>query len=1084
MQLTTGRMAAWLILVLVHALCLQAQPAPKTGGLAGTGTLSGTVWDAWGDPVPLAKLTLIDHEGLRRSLMAGQTGRYFMPDLPAGSYTLVVTSPAFGEHTSAAVVEQGETVEASVILTITPRALDPPALYRSYLDLLRDNAEITPGQQGGDIDGFGPYGSRGNLSFNSFGQRGQDNNFLVDGIDNNENFVRSSILVPSPEAIAGVSLAAGYIPAEFGHETGASVSVETRSGSNQFHGSVFEDFENSAVNSRNFFDGAQKPGLAGNLFGASAGGAIRRNDWFWFADAESQRVNQGLTIISTVPSVAEKSGDFGSIAIFNPITATISNPFPPAAATNGFTRQPFPGNRIPASLIPQASQNLIGLYPDPNLPGVADNYRFTPTAVNNNERFDLRSDKLLPRGKIFVRFSGERQNLQSPGAFPSAGGGYAASDLTQQADAAQTNTTAWGVAVGYTIALRPQLVNELRVGAAGINLRSMADDQGVNASAVTGIPGLGFDGLPSISPTGFTSLGAAEPVPLAVRETIAQVEDSVSWIKGRHTFKFGVQAIRRLTDGTATEFTDRGTFYFTPDDTGVPGSATGDSIASLLLGFPTEVRRDVQFQPYHLRAWELSGFAQDQIRLFGRLTLQAGVRYSLFPPLTEADDRMVNFDFARGAAALNQFAGQGGVNDYAGLEFSKRAFAPRAGFALELGGSTTLRGGFSQDFDTGSVLAQGILARNPPYATSLDFINSTYQVGPNISAGLPAPAPVSLLNAALLNSVHGSIYAIQPQKSTPYADDWSVFLQRRLRPKLALEAGVTSSMGVHLFATYDSNQPSPSPAESAANYPYQPYTSRIEYLARGGGSTYYGGQIKLAGELAPGLLVLMSYVYSKEIDDSIAPFTNPESRPDGPQDLYDPRGNRSLSPFDITQRAVLSAHYDLPFKRVSGAGGARSLASTLFANWGIGALVTIQTGFPFTPELAVNSLNNGNYQLPNRVGNGALPPGQRSYLQWFNTTLDPSEPGDAFQVPAPLQYGNSGFDILRGPGMATTDVALARTFPIHERLHLELRAEGHNLQNRTNLALPDRYLGVESSGVISHTITPARQVQFGARLAW
>jgi hypothetical protein len=287
-----------------------------------------------------------------------------------------------------------------------------------------------------------------------------------------------------------------------------------------------------------------------------------------------------------------------------------------------------------------------------------------------------------------------------------------------------------------------------------------------------------------------------------------------------------------------------------------------------------------------------------------------------------------------------------------------------------------------------------------------------------------------------------------------------------------------------LFANYDANQPTPTPYESEDYYPYQPYSSRIEYLAMGGGSTYYSGQIKLAGELAPGLQVLMSYVYSKEIDDSIAPFTYPESRPDGPQYLYSPRENRSPSPFDITQRAVLSGSYDLPFKNVSGGSGARSLASMLFANWRISALVTIQTGFPFTPELAVNSLNNGGFQLPNRVGNGALPSSDRSYLQWFNTSLDPSAPGDAFQVPALLQYGDSGFGILRGPGLATIDTALSRTFRLRERLRLELRGEAHNLQNRTNLALPERFLGVESSGVVSHTITPARQVQIAARLAW
>ena len=1059
-------MATSLILFCLHALA-----APKTG------TLTGTIFDAGGDPVPLATVTLIGENGLRRSLIADQSGRYFAPNLTAGAYTVVVTSAMSGAHTSAAIVHEGETGELPVILTVTPEALEPPAGFRSYLDLLRNKSEITPGQQGGDIEGFGPYGSRGNLSLNSAGQRGQDNNFLVDGIDNNENWVRSSILQPPREAIEVVSLSAGYIPVEFGHETGASVSVETRSGSNQFHGSAFEDLQNSALDARNFFDGAAKPGLVGNQVGGSAGGAIRRNDWFFFGAAEAQRARQGLTLVSTVPTAAEKTGDFGSIAVFDPLTI--------AAGAGGFTRQPFPGNRIPAARIPQASQNLIGLYPDPNLPGSADNYRFTPAAVNDNGRFDLRTDKMLPRDRIFVRFNGESQSLQSPGALPMPGGGYAGSDATQLADAAKTQTTAWGLAAAYTIALGPKLIDEVRVGASGIDLHSRADDQGIDVAAVTGIPGLGSGGLPEVSPTGFTALGSAGPAPLAVRTANAQVEDTVSGVTGKHAWKAGFQAIRREVDGSATEWTDRGTFIFTPDYTGLPGTADGDSLASLLLGYPSEERRDVQFEPYHLRAWEWSGFAQDQIRLFGRLTIQAGLRYSMLPPFTEANDRMVNFNFNQGAPALDEFAGQTGVNRYAGLDFYKRGIAPRAGLALELGAATTLRIGFSKNQDTGAALAEGSLARNPPYASLQDFINGTFQVGPNLSAGLPAPAPVSLLNAALLNSVHGSIYAIQPQNYGPYADQWDVFLERRLRAKLALEMGLTSSMGVHLYTTYDTNQPFPAPTPSSyPRYPYGPYDSRIEYLGLGGGSTYYGGQIKLAGELAPGLLVLMSYVYSKSIDDSIAPFTNPESRPDGPQYIYDPRGNRSDSPFDIAQRAVLAAHYDLPFKSPSGGAGARSPISMLFADWRIAALVTIQTGFPFTPELAVNSLNNGGFQLPDRVGGGALPASERSYLHWFNTSLDPSSPCDAFEIPPLFQYGDSGFDILRGPGLATADTALARTFQVRERLRLEFRMEAHNLLNTANFALPDRMLGVESSGAISHTITAARQVQLAARLAW
>ena len=359
---------------------------------------------------------------------------------------------------------------------------------------------------------------------------------------------------------------------------------------------------------------------------------------------------------------------------------------------------------------------------------------------------------MLPRDRIFVRFNGESQSLQSPGALPMPGGGYAGSDATQLADAAKTQTTAWGLAAAYTIALGPKLIDEVRVGASGIDLHSRADDQGIDVAAVTGIPGLGSGGLPEVSPTGFTALGSAGPAPLAVRTANAQVEDTVSGVTGKHAWKAGFQAIRREVDGSATEWTDRGTFII------------------------------------NLRAWEWSGFAQDQIRLFGRLTIQAGLRYSMLPPFTEANDRMVNFNFNQGAPALDEFAGQTGVNRYAGLDFYKRGIAPRVGLALELGAATTLRIGFSKNQDTGAALAEGSLARNPPYASLQDFINGTFQVGPNLSAGLPAPAPVSLLNAALLNSVHGSIYAIQPQNYGPYADQWDVFLERRLRAKLEEEA--------------------------------------------------------------------------------------------------------------------------------------------------------------------------------------------------------------------------------------------------------------------------------------------------------
>jgi len=212
------------------------------------------------------------------------------------------------------------------------------------------------------------------------------------------------------------------------------------------------------------------------------------------------------------------------------------------------------------------------------------------------------------------------------------------------------------------------------------------------------------------------------------------------------------------------------------------------------------------------------------------------------------------------------------------------------------------------------------------------------------------------------------------------------------------------------------------------------------------------------------LYFMSTYLYAKSIDDSTAPGTEQDSRPPGPQYIYALRAMRSVSPFDIPQRLMLIASYELPF------------------HVRLGAFLTVQSGLPFTPQLAVNSLNNGGFQLPNRVGTGGLPASQRSYLQWFNTTLN--GPGSAFELPPIYQYGDSGYDILRGPGLANADFSVARDFPLRESLHLRTRLEAFNLLNRTNFALPERILGVESSGVISHTATRSRQMQLLVKLEW
>ncbi|HLX42719.1 MAG TPA: carboxypeptidase-like regulatory domain-containing protein, partial [Bryobacteraceae bacterium] len=454
---------AWLSVIALLLVCRSAPAADVMGNI------SGTIFEAGGGPAALANVTLLHTgNGFHRDLVADGNGKYNAASIPAGSYSVAAASVRTGASSRVTVtVANGQTVELPIHLSSPSAAFESDGLReiplkgRNYLEAMRNGSEATAGEEGGNIEGYTPYSPRANMSFNSVGQRGQNNNFMVDGMDNNEVWMGGAVLLPSLEEIESVRLYAVGIPATLGHTSGGSVDVGTRSGSNLFHGSGFEYLQNSAVDSRNFFDGTDKPGLRQNQFGGSLGGPIHR-DWFFFVDTDLSREDRGLTVISTVPTSAEKAGQFGNQQIFDPGSLN-------QVDFTNFTRRPFTGNRIPLSGISQAAQNLAALYPDPNLPGDFNNYRFTPALIRNREQFDGRTDKQFgANSKVFARFSYEQQNGQSPGALPApagfAAGSFAGSDPVQHADDAATELGVWAGAVAYTAAIHPSLLNEFRTG--------------------------------------------------------------------------------------------------------------------------------------------------------------------------------------------------------------------------------------------------------------------------------------------------------------------------------------------------------------------------------------------------------------------------------------------------------------------------------------------------------------------------------------------------------------------------------------------------------------------------------------------
>jgi len=933
------------------------------------------------------------------------------------------------------------------------------------------SSEVTRGAEGGELEGYGPYSTGLRLGINSYGQRSQANTFQLDGAPNNEPWLRGPVIPPSRETAQSLCLAAGHVPAHFGPATGAAVALRTRSGGPRWHGAAFYRQGNSALNARNFFDGADKPLSSSHQSGFSAGGPLRSHSWHVFASAELDRSRQGLTVISTVPSAPQKLGDFGARPLYDPLTIQEIRPVE-------FLRQPFPANRIPLSRIPEPSRRLAALFPAPNLPSAFHNFRHTPSRLTNSDRVDLSADRTLSALSLTARATWLRRSLDSPSALPNT----AASDIDQHANAALTRSSAFSALLAASWRGAHDLVHSLRASHSFTTLRSSASDSGLDASAALAIPGLGFEGIPVFRLTGYAQLGAASPAPFRLRTSTWHLEYTASRNAPSHSWSFGAQILRHAARGNAVEWPVRGVFLFTPDYTSQPGmDGTGDAFASLLTGYPSEIRRDVQFQPYRLRGWEWSAFAQDRFRL-GPVTIDAGLRYSLLPPLTEAAVRLVNFNHNREALAVDWFAARNGVNRYAGAGYNRRAFAPRLGFALPLPrpSATVLRGSFSQMFDTGPYLFRGLLARNPPFASRLDLFAGSLQLGPSLAAGISPPEPVALLDVSAMNRAQNAVYAFEPSTYTPYSLQWDLRLETRLPRSLELEIAGMASMGMHLYSMLNANQPYPAPTPYAwRRHPYDPFVGRIEHLGLGGGSTYYGSQIRLSGSPSARLHAFASYRYAKAIDDAPPPMSNQRSRSPGAQYIYHPRSMRAASSFDVTHRLTLAAVYDLPSPNLL-----RFSPRAWLSGWRAAASFVAQTGLPFTPELAVNGLNNGGFWLPNRVGKGTLPSSQRSVSRWFNASLNPSNPTHAFETPPLYQYGNSGYNILRGPRLVNLDAALFRSFRLRAPLSATLRLEVFNLLNRAHFALPERILGLPSSGAISHTTSPSRHLQAELRLSW
>ena len=1025
-------------------------------------SLRGTVYDPNQAAVSGATITVTSTAtGDVRTTTTDSNGQFAITSLPAGEYEVMIEASAFKAHQEKIelFVNQEQRLDVDLLVGGTG-----PYVVESYNALLKkdsaslgnviENRQIT----GLPLDGRNFYelsllvpgavppapgsaGSvRGDFAFSVNGAREDANNFLLDGVYNVDPKLNTFGVRPSVDAIREFEMLTSTYDASFGRNPGAQVNVILNSGSNDFHGSVFEFHRNAALDARNFFAPASetKPKYIRNQFGGSLGGPINRDRTFFFADYEGTRSREGITRITNVPTTLERAGNFSQSLFGAPVS-----PFPGLTFDNGI---------IPDFLINPVGRAIANLYPLPNRNVPFQNFVASPILRDDNDSFDARVDHhLSDRAELAFRYSFGERDLFEPFTGPSfslvPGFGDTVKRRSQNGMAA------------LNLVLTPNLVSESRVAFSRV-AASVTQEASVLNSQV---------GLPTISPrerdlglsfitiTGFSPLGDEGNNPQNSVTNVYQFLNNWSYVRGNHLFKFGAD-LRFSQQNAFRDVESRGRLQFSPF-----GQITGNALADLLIGFPflTSVAR--VDNPQQIRTESYNFFINDSYRITPRLTLNGGLRYEYNSPPVDAEDRANVYDVVTRSLVP---VGTNGV-PRSGFDADKNNFAPRVGFAWTLGEDekTVVRGGYGIYYDQSPLAPAEALYFNSPF-----FDNNLFFSLPGLPLTLNDPFP-SFFPFPLPDSA----LAIQRDLRTGYMQHWNFNVERQLGRDSVIEAAYVGSKGTKLLTARDINQPQPSVLPPGLPFVPRPDPrfDDIDLLESRANSNYNALQLRFQQRLTRGFSALASYTWSKSIDDA-SNFFSSAGDPNFPQNSFNVAAERGRSNFDVAHRLSVSYSYAFPFKRNDG------FVGTLLSGWETFGIVTLQTGRPFTVALLSEIDNSGTGRSilgfgandrPNLVGNPEL--SDPTTLQWFNTT--------AFAFPAPGTFGNAGRNILEGPGFQNVNASLLKNTRLTERVNLQFRAEAFNLFNHPNFNLPDNFLGSPTFGRITSARDP-RHIQFGLKL--
>ena len=1051
------------------------------------GTILGHVTDASGLSVPNAEVSVTNTgTNVVFPTKTDDTGGFLAPALNAGEYEVSVKAQGFRTEVRRGIVlDIGQRVRADFTLqpgqvtetinvtaeapliqnetstlgtVITTQTIEElPLNGRSFISLLTLSSGITPGTPGRLLGGRGTQVQRGASAFSANGMRDTSNNFLIDGIDNNEMAVNTIMYFPSVDAIQEFKVQTSASDAEFGRNGGGTVNLLIKSGTNEVHGTLYEFLRNEKLDAKNLFDTSKNtPPLKRNQYGLSIGAPIRKNKTFIFGDWEAKRYIEAQTYVNTIATDAQRAGDFTG---FNPIYDP--SLYDPATRT----RQPFNGNKIPASRIVGPAKFYAALLPQPNTGTKFNNFVYNPNRTTHGEQFDLKADHYLSTQDTFaLRYSYAWFNLYQPVDLPGVAGGDAFRF------SGNNYSPSHQVGLTHTHLFSPSLVNTLRVGFTRLTIDQVSINYGKNLTEQAGIPGVNLtdfsSGLMSVTIAGYASMGDSGFTPAKLFQNAYHLQENLAWNHAQHNIKVGLDIRRRYLNFFQVG-SPRGTMAFGPEITSQPfaPAGTGDAFATFLLGLPStgSINRFVT-GPYSQRYTEYGAFVKDDWKLTPNFTLNLGLRYELMTPLVEKHDRMSNFDFAGHVIP-------GGTQGWprGGVETDTNNFAPRFGFAWSPWGSRriSIHGGAGMFYNIEASAGGKRLSENPPFLVTPSFTNDlnlptrTINQGfPNLVVDLNNPSGVSLI-AWDRNFLNG--YVLQ----------YNLTAETEIARNLVLRSMYVANRGVHLFATGNANQPVPGATPVASRRPW-PNIQNITFIAPRGNSTYHSWQVQLERRFSAGLSFLTAFTVGKAIDDNSGAFNDNDSGGGArTEDNRNYRLDKALSDFHIGKRFVSSFVWELPFGKGQKFGSnLNPVLNQILGGWQMNGVLTIQDGNPFSPQ-GPDRTNGGGAERPDRIRDGNLPSDRRSTSNWFDKT--------AFVIQPLYTYGNSGRNVLFTPGLRDLDFSLFKNFRITERYAVQFRAETFNLTNTPYLGAPNRRVDLPSGGIISIARNP-RNVQLGVKV--